>query len=106
MGSISRVRCRKCGFDSGDLLGVGGDVGFAGRPVWTVWCDTEHSLTDVWASERPASKKGYLLKISIPEPKVRCPHCRKVHRVWNPKTGICPKCGAQGCKVKFVGNWD
>ena len=106
MGCMSKVQCCKCGYDSGDLVGVGGDIGYIGRPVWTVYCDKQHSLVDVWASESAASKKRYWYKIPVPVPQIRCPHCRKIHEVWDPQTGICPKCGAQGCKVAFVGNWD
>lgn len=93
MGSMSKVSCRKCSYDSGELLGVGGDIGFAGRPVWTVCCDQQHALVDVWAPETPAAEKRYWHKIPLPAPRIRCPHCRKVHAVWDPEMGVCPKQG-------------
>ena len=33
MGSISVVRCSQCGYESGQLFGVGGDNGWA----WISW---------------------------------------------------------------------
>ena len=106
MGSVGRVRCRKCSYASGELLGVGGGIGLEGRPVWTVFCDRQHSLVDVWAPEYPASKKRYWYKVELPAPKLPCPNCGEVHELWDPEKGACPICGATRCKVVFTARCD
>jgi hypothetical protein len=106
MGSMTRVRCRECGYDSGELVGVGGDIGMMGRPVWTVSCEKKHRLIDVWAPDDAESRKGYWYKIDLPAPDFPCPKCGKVHEVWDPEKAVCPKCGAKGCEVTLTGLWD
>jgi hypothetical protein len=106
VGSMTRVTCRECGYESGPLFGVRGDIGLAGRPVRTVACDQNHALVDMWAPDDPASAKGYWYTTGMPMPGVPCPKCGEVHEVWDREEGVCPMCGATGCDVVPSGFWD
>lgn len=106
MGQGTSIRCKRCGYTE-ELLGVGGQIGMLGRPVWTVACPKVRRLVDVWAPEDPESVELYWYRVEQSDMDVACPECGSVHEVWDPDKGVCPACRVDGCEIGFSGLlWD
>ena len=90
MGSGTNVRCEACGYSADDLLGVGGQIGMLGQPVWTVACSKARGLIDVWAPDDPVSRERYWYRVEWGDVDVPCPECGEVHEVWDPDEGSAP----------------
>ena len=95
MGAIALVRCPKCGYESSDLFGIGGDCGMMDNLVVTVVCPKNALLVDTNAASviGAQDQHEYVAPPYRPGP---CPkgNCRsRTHPAWDPETAMCPVCG-------------
>jgi hypothetical protein len=94
MGSGATVQCPQCGYTSGQLQGIHGQIGMHAVPCETVMCPTEQELYDVWGPSPHGDE---------PRKRERCPGCGEDHPVWQQG---CPKCGFVPCEIRADLMWD
>lgn len=106
MGSIQRVCCPACGYQSDDLLGVGGDVGMAAQIISTVACPVSKTLEDTDAGRITADlmdrawPEDEQQAESLPVGPSPCPKCGELHPLWDAEAAVCPRCETPGCQVE------